>query len=335
RIVLESDKQAARRGRRAGCDYRQYLSLIGYVGSGCPISMVRAAQLGGAGSVGGSGSAGSGYVNGPVFFPTGDEKIALARGVCGSVDPVYRYEGVQSEVCSPGTLVMPTKAGGYAGYGGAGNIDGYYNYMAQRSPAITFTDQEKLVIQEYSTVLPFRIVSLVSASGGSKPDGSKAFVMSAADVAKYPRLAEIVRSLRDYVIRNPKVMYSLKYFSGFSENKILELLKFGKGPTIVVEETERPRFGHFIAGTPNLYITARWVRGLEKANLESTKQATAFLLAVTLLHEFVHYGRDINQLSEVINGKEYEMGSSFEIATYGVIINKVNAGSYSYTFVQK
>ncbi len=39
------------------------------------------------------------------------------------------------------------------------------------------------------------------------------------------------------------------------------------------------------------FISAIFVRGLESASLSTTIQATSFLLAETVLHEFVHWGR--------------------------------------------
>ncbi|WP_128546875.1 hypothetical protein [Larkinella soli] len=339
-IVLESDKQTQnRQGRVAGCDYRQYLALIGYVGSGCPISMVQAAQLGGAGSVGGSGSAGSGYVNGPVFFPTGDEKIALARGVCGSVDPVYRYEGVQSEVCSPGTLVMPAKGGGYASYGGASNIDSYYNYMAQRSPAITFSDAEKLVIQEFSTILPFRIVSLVSSAESGKPDGTKAFILSPEVQRIYPRFSELIKSLPAFVDNDSKVRDALVAYCNLPYSKIKPLLKFSRGPEIQVvdlyAQEKQKLYGNCICQGPSspniMQVDIRYVKGLEQASLLSTRQATAFLLAVVVLHEFVHYNRSVNNFPEY----GYDFGFGLERDAFGVTIAKDNAGKFYYRLYQK
>jgi hypothetical protein len=122
---------------------------------------------------------------------------------------------------------------------------------------------------------------------------------------------------------------ALKRWSGFSESQILEKIQFGHGPII---KDMTCVFGYFSkAENPNaIFIDAGWVRGLEQANLTSTKQATAFLLAVTILHEFVHQARAANNLS-----KDYEYGEGFEIMSFGVVVKVYNAADYSYRFYQK
>ncbi|WP_164490252.1 hypothetical protein [Runella sp. SP2] len=79
---------------------------------------------------------------------------------------------------------------------------------------------------------------------------------------------------------------------------------------------------------PVIEIQDSFVRGLETANLESTKQATAFLLAVALLHEVVHYGNAI--LGKQEPGELWAY--SFENEAFGAHITKQNASQYVYEF---
>ena len=109
----------------------------------------------------------------------------------------------------------------------------------------------------------------------------------------------MVKNLKAFVKNNPKVLNALQKYSGFSKQQILNHLTFGPGPKIKVEEMTR-RFGFYNKnnGIKTLHIIASYVRGLEQAFLQSTQEGTAFLLAVTLLHEYVHFGTTQNNISE-------------------------------------
>ncbi len=133
-------------------------------------------------------------------------------------------------------------------------------------------------------------------------------------------------------------MDALVKWSGFSPTKIRELLKFGKGPVLKIYDLRAIKgpniYGHCLCpGVPETAVELEiaFVRGFEKANLKSTQQATAFLLAVTLLHEFVHWGAFSNGIKEV---PPLEFGDQFEKQVFKVLINKKNASQYSYDFLQ-
>ncbi len=46
-----------------------------------------------------------------------------------------------------------------------------------------------------------------------------------------------------------------------------------------------------------MHVAASYVRGLEVVYQEKQKLGLTFLLGITILHVFVHYGREINNLS--------------------------------------
>ncbi|MFC6101266.1 hypothetical protein [Olivibacter domesticus] len=174
--------------------------------------------------------------------------------------------------------------------------------------------------------------------GGSAPPtktelGANRFVMKDIDQSKYPRFTTMVKELKSFVQNDKKVMEALVKWSGFTEAEILSKIEFGKGPEIVIKDLgSSSEYGYFKGSeNPNVVnINASWVRGLEAANLTSTQQATAFLLGVTLLHEFVHQARFANNLD-----RNYEYGLGFENSSFGIIINKDNASQYSYRMYQK
>lgn len=73
-----------------------------------------------------------------------------------------------------------------------------------------------------------------------------------------------------------------------------------------------------------IFRNENFVLGLQQATLQSTIEATNFLLAVTVLHEFVHYG---NYLTGY-NPEGNKAGELFENSVYGIIITKYNAYEY-------
>ena len=134
----------------------------------------------------------------------------------------------------------------------------------------------------------------------------------------------MVKNLKAFVKNNPKVLNALQTYSGFSKQQIFNHLTFGQGPTIKVEEmTGRFGFYNKNSGNKTLHIRASYVRGLEQSYLQSTKEAAAFLLAVTILHEYIHLGTAQNNISEGV----YDFGLGFERDAFNVIVDDDNAGT--------
>ncbi len=209
--------------------------------------------------------------------------------------------------------------------GGSQADNFFYDMNYNHSPSIYFDEEEQAVIRDY----PLLISSLQNYIDqyGQKPDGSNAFILSAADQAQYPRFTELVRNLPGFVEQHERVKQALIRHTHLAWSKIRPLLKFGSGPKIVVNElTPATYYGHTVYPAypePFIEISARYVRGLEAANLSGTKEATAFLLSVTLLHELTHYGAVDGGRNESRND---EFGDEFEREVLGTTITKDNAG---------
>lgn len=154
------------------------------------------------------------------------------------------------------------------------------------------------------------------------------FILDIITQKKYPKFTTLIKELKSIVLNDKKILDALKLWSGFSQNEILEKLEFGEVPEIVVKDLTG-KYGYFNKSeNPNVInIDASWVRGLEFANLLSTRQATAFLLGVTVIHEFVHQARAQNNLD-----RTYEYGVGFENSAFGLEITGDNAANYSYRF---
>lgn len=146
---------------------------------------------------------------------------------------------------------------------------------------------------------------------------------------QYPRFTNLVKNLKTFVKDNPDVLNALQRYSGFSKQKIIDHLSYGSGPIIKVEEMTG-RFSYYNSKNSRntLHIRASYVRGLEQSYFQSTKKATSFLLAVCILHEYVHYGTTINNIDE---GK-YDFGLGFERDASNVYVNELNAGEIVISF---
>lgn len=169
------------------------------------------------------------------------------------------------------------------------------------------------------------------SSGGPTSPYLNQFILDITTQQNYPKFTTLIKELKTIVQNDAKILDALKLWSGLSTNQILQKLEFGAGPLIVVKDLTG-KYGYFSkAENPNVInIDASWVRGLESANLTVTRQGTAFLLGVTVLHEFVHQSRAENNLS-----RDYEYGTAFENSAFGLEINHDNANNYSYRFYGK
>lgn len=139
--------------------------------------------------------------------------------------------------------------------------------------------------------------------------------------SKYPRFTDLVKNLKSFVMSNRKVLSALKKWSGFSEETVLEYLSFGKGPIIKVVPMTGA-FGYF-NGKENpavLNIRDSYVDALEFAPFSFTRESLAFLLSVTVLHEFIHFGTHLNGVSE----GAYDFGNVFEKEAFNIIVNTDN-----------
>ena len=186
----------------------------------------------------------------------------------------------------------------------------FQNWFIEDTPDNFITE---IVKYDPKTILEYNVVS---------PN----FTMSKLDQIKYPRFTNMVKNLENFVSNNPIVLEALKNNTGLSESKILEGLKWGKGPIINIKDIEA-EYGDYSSSTKIINVNAKYVRGLEVSSLATTQKNTSFLLAITVLHEYTHYGDHI--ADGVLS--EYEMGWGFEQDILGkprLTVVKSNAHIY-------
>ncbi|WP_108721104.1 hypothetical protein [Elizabethkingia ursingii] len=158
-------------------------------------------------------------------------------------------------------------------------------------------------------------------------DVSPNIKMKISDQQKYPRFTKMVKNLEQFVKNNPIVLKALMKNTGLSEAKIMEGLKWGKGPSIAFDDFHPDKYGDYSNYSKTLTINKLYVKELEATNFPATEKTVSFLLAVTVLHEYTHYG---DMLADGYQG-DYEMGWGFEqdiLGRYGLFVNRKNAGFY-------
>ncbi|UFH56095.1 hypothetical protein [Spirosoma sp. KNUC1025] len=153
--------------------------------------------------------------------------------------------------------------------------------------------------------------------------------MSPIDQLLYPKFTNLVKNnIVDYVINNPKVLNALKTFSGLSEEKIRELLAFGKGPRIIIKQISNPAYwmkegytyGYFKYNeNPNaINIDYKTIQAYEIENAwPELEKAWFILLANLIIHETAHYGAFKIQTLDVIDGPTSMGPHQFDIAAFG------------------
>jgi len=145
------------------------------------------------------------------------------------------------------------------------------------------------------------------------------------DVSKlgaYPEFKKLVMDLPNFLAKYPNVLKALSYTTGFSEAQIKSLMQPGKGPVVEVVNDLKDRYGRTVQGqydpvTNKLLINSPYVNGLDVVQSPIRYQAIGLMLTITTFHEFVHFGRDANNLPVLINannGGGSEAGWYFEDA---------------------
>jgi hypothetical protein len=141
----------------------------------------------------------------------------------------------------------------------------------------------------------------------------------------YPNLTEYLKNKMPLLKDNQFIIDKLVEYSELTEETIVQDLQWGKGPTIVISQLDdfgEEVYGLFQHSVPNtLFIDIDFVQLLEDSQPGPQGNSLAFLLGVTILHEYVHYGDNMDGIDQP--GEE---GLLFEEATYGEAIWLKNAG---------
>jgi len=124
---------------------------------------------------------------------------------------------------------------------------------------------------------------------------------------KYPVFKELIVNLPAF-LKNPKnanILYAIAYYTGFTKEKILNLMQPGVDPKVVVTNLPQGNtttFANYDFSTKAITFHEPLINGLDAVNGAARYNAMVMLMTITTLHEFVHYRRDVNKLSVLVDG---------------------------------
>ncbi|WP_213520793.1 hypothetical protein [Nonlabens sp.] len=133
----------------------------------------------------------------------------------------------------------------------------------------------------------------------------------------YPKLTEYLKNQLPTLKNNTTIIKSIKTYTNLTTAQIQENLQWGRGTVIKVEQLGSA-YGMFKKSVDpdSLYLDIDLVNLLETSTSGTDlADAMAFLIGVTILHEFVHYG-DYNNNGDAWQYPQEE-GLLFENDVYG------------------
>ncbi len=133
---------------------------------------------------------------------------------------------------------------------------------------------------------------------------------------EYPKFTNTVKNIKDYVFSNPKILTTLKQYTGLTAVEINEKLQYGQGPTVIITQLNNA-YGYHNPFTNTVQIDIDYVNKLENST-GSSAELLNLMLSITLLHEFVHW------TDGLFFDYSQENGINWEIGTYGFVVNMGN-----------
>ena len=158
----------------------------------------------------------------------------------------------------------------------------------------------------------------------------------------YPKLTTLLKNDLPKISNNDKVINKIHEITDAPKETIKEALKWGKGPTIQIQqlggEGETEKLGSYRGHLSDeflniLFLDIDLVNDYETSEVNEISDALAFLIAVTILHEYNHLGDVVfggsfwSQLydDDPFN-TENEAGLIFEVDMFGQAVWRSNAG---------
>jgi len=138
--------------------------------------------------------------------------------------------------------------------------------------------------------------------------------LDVSELSGHPKFRSLVENLPNFLNSYPNILKALSLTTGFTEKKIKELMQPGKGPKVRIVQNLKSSdgydiLGHFDNKTKILEIDNGFINDLDIANTPVKYQGIGLILTIITLHEFVHFGRDANNLSIRMAGLKTGKGS--------------------------
>lgn len=170
-----------------------------------------------------------------------------------------------------------------------------------------------------------------AGGGGDYVGEYPPFRMSQLDQQRFPKFTEVVRGLKTFVQNDKSVRSALVKWASLPESELLNRIGLDdNGPEIRIHPISQ-YYGFFDPENPeNIYIDETTIQSLENSNNDADFRAYSFLLAVTVLHEFVH-----QSYAQTGKPENVERGFAFEKSAFAVTIDIDNAGKYSFRLYRR
>ena len=160
--------------------------------------------------------------------------------------------------------------------------------------------------------------------------------------SRYPKLTEYLKYELPKIANNQRIVDEINGITDVPKDVIKEALQWGKGPVIEIEQLghsgENEKYGVYrghvnSADINTLFLDVDLVNDIENLkNSQEFRDAIAFLIGVTILHEYVHLGDVMfgdsfwGELHMSSGNEEDEAGIVFEKAIFGETVWRTNAG---------
>lgn len=154
------------------------------------------------------------------------------------------------------------------------------------------------------------------------------FILPKEFLNRFQRIAQYLANDIQGILENKTIVRALKKHGGFSDRQLKRIFTWGQGPVVRPTDAFGPGLKTLGAtgGTKDnpadLLINIDLFEALKKAEGKD-RDYWLFLIAVTILHETVHHGYIINELTT----ETEEEGNDFEMDVYGELI-KERTGSH-------
>lgn len=138
----------------------------------------------------------------------------------------------------------------------------------------------------------------------------------------YPKLTQYLKNQLPTIKNNATIINKIVKYGDLSVSQVKTQLEWGKGPVIHIKQLGGDIYGLFEGKNPNvLNLDIDLVNDLENSIPNSNlANSFAFLVGVTVLHEFVHYSEYTDS-----SWNSPESGGLFEIDVYGQTVWRNNA----------
>ena len=158
----------------------------------------------------------------------------------------------------------------------------------------------------------------------------------------YPKLTNVLKNDLPKIAQNQIVIDVINEITDAPKETIKEALQWGKGPTIQIQqlggEGDAEKYGSYRGHLSDDYLDTLFldidlVNEFEDSNITEISDALSFLIAVTILHEYVHLGDMVfgdNFWGDLFFNEDYdpenEAGIIFEMNIFGEAVWRENAG---------